>query len=190
MVKWQDQLEARLGNPPRLLVSSICYFVAIVLLPLLAVSAAAAVSRFWGKLTDSWLAVAMRYSFALVPIGFGMWLAHYSFHLFASYDTIVPATQRFAEDHGWNVLGAPLLQCACCRKPSDWIPNLEILMLDFGLLLSLYTAFRIAELRTVRISQALKAFAPWGLLIILLFACGVWIVCQPMEMRGTLPPAS
>ncbi len=105
----------------------------------------------------------MRYSFALVPIGFGMWLAHYSFHLFTSYDTIIPATQRFAEDHGWNVLVAPLLQCACCRTPSDWIPHLEILMLDFGLLLSLYTAFRIAELRTVCISQALKAFVPWGL---------------------------
>jgi len=33
-----------------------------------------------------------------VPIGFGMWLAHYSFHLFTSYGTILPAAQRFAED--------------------------------------------------------------------------------------------
>jgi hypothetical protein len=63
-------------------------------------------------------------------------------------------------------------------------------MLDFGLLLSLYTSFRIAETTTTRTSQALKAFMPWGLLICLLFAWGVWIVFQPMEMRGTLPPAS
>jgi cytochrome c oxidase assembly factor CtaG/polyferredoxin len=188
VVKWQDQLRLLLGKPPRVFVTTVCYFFAIVLLPLVVVSGAAAVSRFWGKLTDGWLSIATRYSFTLVPIGFGMWLAHYSFHLLTSYDTIIPATQRFAADHGWGALGAPLLRCTCCRPPSDWIPRLEILMLDVGLLLSLYTAFRIAESTTTRVSQALKAFVPWGLLIILLFACGVWIVFQPMEMRGTLPP--
>lgn len=187
VVRWEEQLAAQLGRPPRLLVTTLCYIAAIVLFPLLAVSAAAATSRLWGRLADSWLAVAVRYSFALVPIGFGMWLAHYSFHLFASYDAILPAVQRFAEDHGWN-LGSPILQCACCRPPFDWIPRLEILMLDLGLLLSLYTSFRIAETTTTHTSQALKAFMPWGFLICLLFACGVWIVFQPMEMRGTLPP--
>jgi cytochrome c oxidase assembly factor CtaG/ferredoxin len=189
-VKLQDQLWTALGNPPRLFVTTMYYFLAIVVLPFVAVRLAAAFSRSWGKLTDDWLSIAMRYSFALVPIGFGMWLAHYSFHLFTSYDTIIPATQRFAEDHGWDVLGVPLLQCACCRKPSDWIPHFEILVLDFGLLLSLYTAFRIAESSTTRVSQTLKTFMPWGLLICLLFALGVWIVFQPMEMRGTLPLAS
>ncbi len=35
VVKWQDQLEAELlGNPPRLLVTTVYYFVAIMLLPL------------------------------------------------------------------------------------------------------------------------------------------------------------
>src|SRR5258707_11886576 len=33
---------------------------------------------------------------------------------------------------------------------------------------------------------ALKVFAPWALLIVLLFAAGVWIVLQPMQMRGTM----
>jgi hypothetical protein len=189
VVNWQDQLGVALGNPPRILVTTACYFVAIVLLPILAITATAAMSRFWGKLTDGWLSVATRCSFALVPIGFGMWLAHYSFHFLTSYDTIIPATQRFAADQGWAALGAPLLQCACCRPPSDWIPHFEILMLDAGLLLSLYTALRITETNTDSVSQTLKVFFPWGLLICLLFACGIWIVLQPMEMRGTLPPA-
>ena len=60
-------------------------------------------SRAWscpGR--ESWLTTATRYSFALIPLGFGMWLAHYSFHFFTSCDTIIPATQRFAADHGWN----------------------------------------------------------------------------------------
>jgi hypothetical protein len=35
------------------------------------------------------------------------------------------------------------------------------------------------------VSQALKAFAPWAMLMAFLFAIGVWIVLQPMQMRGT-----
>jgi cytochrome c oxidase assembly factor CtaG len=189
VVKWQDQLRVAMGGPPQLFVTTLFYVLAIVVLPLVVVGCAAILSRVWGTLTDNWLVVATRYSFALVPIGFGMWLAHYSFHLLASYDTIIPTTQRFAADRGWNVLGAPLWQCSCCRPVAGWIPHLEILMLDFGLLLSLYTGFRIAEINTKSVSQAVKAFVPWALLILLLFIFGVWIVFQPMEMRGTLPPA-
>jgi hypothetical protein len=59
-------------------------------------------------------------------------------------------------------------------------------MLDFGLLLALYAAYRIALAQSERISQALQALAPWALLIIALFLIGVWIVLQPMQMRGTL----
>jgi cytochrome c oxidase assembly factor CtaG len=189
VVEWQDRLRNLLGNPPQLFVTTAFYFLAIILLPLTAVRIAAASSRAWGGLIDHWTIVATRLSFALVPIGFGMWLAHYSFHLFSSYDTIIAATQRFAADHGSSSLGEPQWQCACCRPAAAWIPHLEILMLDFGLLLSLYTGFRIAESNTTRISQALKVFAPWAILTLLLFICGVWIVFQPMEMRGTLPAA-
>jgi hypothetical protein len=86
-------------------------------------------------------------------------------------------------------LGEPLWQCACCRAATDWIPHAEIVMLDLALLLSLYTAFRISEHHTARLSVAINIFAPWALVIVLLFVCGVWIVFQPMEMRGTLPAA-
>ena len=103
-----------------------------------------------GALGMNCSSIATRYSFAFIPIGFGMWLAHYSFHFLTSFDSVIPAMQRFAADYGWNVLGSPLLQCACCRPVADWIPRLEILMLDFGLLLSLYAGFRIAETNTTR----------------------------------------
>ncbi len=61
-------------------------------------------------------------------------------------------------------------------------------MLDFGLLASLYTAFRIAEANTKTTANLLKSLAPWAGLIVALFIFGVWIVLQPMQMRGTLPP--
>ena len=68
----------------------------------------------------------------------------------------------------------------------DWLLRLEILFLDIGLLLSLYTAYRIALNLTPDLSRALRALAPWAVLLLALFAVGIWIVLQPMQMRGTL----
>jgi hypothetical protein len=31
-------------------------------------------------------------------------------------------------------------------------------------------------------------FLPWGTLTLALFAVAIWIIFQPMEMRGTFPP--
>ena len=86
-----------------------------------------------------------------------------------------------------SLLGEPQWVAACCRPVGAWLLRLEVLFLDMGLLLSLYTGYRIALSRSPRRSLALKALAPWAVLILLLFAAGVWIVFQPMEMRGTLP---
>ena len=145
----------------------------------------AVLSRWLGQLKESWLQVAIRFAFSLVPLGFGMWLAHYSFHFLASFDAVTPALQRFAGDVGL-ALGEPEWRCACCRPVADWLPHLEIVFLDLGLLLSLYSGYRIALTQSERESKAVKIFAPWALLIVLLFAAGIWIVLQPMQMRGTL----
>jgi len=187
VVQMQEQLWVRLGAPPQLVMTSLYYFVLLMLAPLLAVGIAAEASRRWAALPASSLQVATRYAYALVPLGFGMWLSHYSFHLLTSYGTIVPSSQRLAGDLGWTMFGEPLWQRACCMAVAEWIPHFEIMALDIGMLLSLYVGYRIAVADNLRMSQALRAFAPWGLLIVLLFAMGVWIVLEPMEMRGTLP---
>jgi hypothetical protein len=129
--------------------------------------------------------LAARYSFALVPLGFAMWLAHYSFHFLTSYDTAVPTAQRFAIDLGWAGLGEPLWLGSCCRPVAQWLPRLEIIFLELGLLLSLYAGYRISLARSAGRWRALKALLPWAFLMVLLFAAGVWIVLQPMQMRGT-----
>ena len=92
-----------------------------------------------------------RLSFGLVPIGFAMWLAHLSFHFLSSWGTWVPAGE---------------LQSA------------QILMLDCGLLLSLYVTWRIVE--------RLKIFLPWASVACALYAAGIWILLQPMQMRGMM----
>jgi hypothetical protein len=156
--------------------NTIFYFLALLVLPLLTFALARAAGR---------QEKATRFSFALVPLGFAMWFAHYSFHLLTSYDTLVPVTQRFTADLGWTILGEPSWVAGCCRTVGGWLPRLEILLLDFGLLLSLYTGYRIASSETPRFIQAVKILLPWAILMVLLFLAGVWIVLQPMQMRGT-----
>jgi hypothetical protein len=183
---WRERLGPFLGQPSPLLATSLFYLLALLVLPSVAIGSAAVLSRRWGQLTTSWFEVATRYSYALVPLGFSMWLAHYSFHFLTSYDTVVPTAQRFVADLGWTALGEPHWVAACCRPVMKWLPRLEVLFLDLGLLLSLYTGYRIALAQSPRLSQALRALAPWVLLIALLFALGIWLVFQPMQMRGTL----
>ncbi len=171
------EAQERLAGSP-LVATTAFYLLALLALPLLTVGVAATLSRRWGRLEASTLDVATRYAYALVPLGFGMWLAHYCFHFLTSYDTAVPVAQRFAADLGWTWLGEPAWDCGCCRPATGGLIRLELLFLDVGLLLSLYAGYRLAP--------SLKALAPWVLLMVLLFAAGVWILFQPMQMRGTL----
>jgi cytochrome c oxidase assembly factor CtaG/polyferredoxin len=189
VLEWRDALTARLHQRSPFLVISGYYVVGLLALPALLVGIAAWLCRWAGRLQASRLEIATRFVSALVPLGFSMWLAHYSFHFLAGFDGVTPALQRFAGDHGWAILGEPAWVRACCRPVADWLPRLEILFLDLGLLLALYVAYRIALTQSERGSQALKVLAPWAVLIFLLFAAGVWIVLQPMQMRGTLSSA-
>jgi hypothetical protein len=153
------------------------------------VGSSAALCRWSGQLEVPMWEAAARFSYALVPLGFSMWLTHFCFHFLASFDAVGPAVQRFAGDLGWSFLGEPAWARACCQPVADWLPRLEILVLDLGLLLSLYVGYCIALSQSQQTSQALKMLAPWVVLIVLLFAAGVWIVLQPMQMRGTLSAA-
>ena len=181
VVDWQESLALRLGLRTPLAVTTAYYLVALIVLPALSVGFATLLSRRWDGANA--LETATRFSFALVPLGFSMWLAHYGYHLLTSYRAAIPAAQRFAARLGRDVLGSPEWSDACCQPVPDWLPRLEIVCLDFGLLLALYSGYRIALGRSPRPG---RAFAPWATLIVALFAVGVWIVLQPMQMRGTM----
>ena len=191
VVQWQAHFSSLLGQQSPLLAVSVFYGTVLVVLPVLAVGAAASLSRRWGRAsagrggaTPPLLATATRFSYAFVPLGFGMWLAHYSYHFLTSWDAAAPVTQRFLIDMGCLGFGRPEWVASCCRPVADWLPRLEIVFLDIGLLLSLYTSYRICQSQATRPTQALKAFSPWAVLMVVLFLAGVWIVLQPMQMRG------
>lgn len=182
---WFDWLGSAMGAPSRAVTISVIFTAALIALPVVTIGLCAALSRHWAGLDEPLIGIASRFAFALVPLGFGMWLSHYGYHFFTSWETIVPALQRVAADFGWGDINAIPYQCECCGSAGDWMWRAQLLMLDGGLLGSLYASFRIAESIAFDTRRAIKAFAPWAGLIILLFAAGVWIVFQPMEMRGT-----
>ena len=186
VVECERRWQAALGlASPRSMVT-VFYLLALGIVPLVAVALASVLSRRWAGLKPTTRQTATRFTYALVPLGFGMWLAHYSFHLFTSYQTIVPTTQRFAADLGLHALGEPQWSCACCAPVAVWLFRVELLFLDFGFLGSLYTAYRLAWTDGQPACHPFEIFIPWAVLITCLFLLGVWLVFQPMEMRGTM----
>ncbi len=187
LVNWLTQMMRLSGVQSPLVATSVFYLTALVALPVVLVGSTATISRSWSRMPGSRLDGATTYAYALVPLGFAMWMAHYSFHFLTSFATVVPTTQRFVGELGWTILGSPQWSCACCTPAAHWLVRTEILFLDVGLLLSCYAGYRIANSQASRSLVALKAFIPWAALMLLLFATGIWIVFQPMQMRGTLP---
>ena len=68
----------------------------------------------------------------------------------------------------------------------EWLTALQLVLLDAGLLASLYAGWRIAVQSRGRGRRALALLAPWTPVIAGLWVTGVWIVFQPMQMRGMM----
>ena len=67
VARWQSRGLHFLGQRVPVLVTSLYYVTALIVLPLLMVGAAAVLSRQWGKLAMSGLSVATRFSYSIVP---------------------------------------------------------------------------------------------------------------------------
>jgi ferredoxin len=126
--------------------------------------------------------IAMRYAYALIPFGTGVWLAHYWFHFLTGLLTIVPVAQSAAVDAaGRAILGEPDWRWLGMRPGSVFPLQIGVVLL--GALGSLVIAHRMAE-RDAPESPS-KAAAPWSAVIVGLTVLALWILAQPMEMRGT-----
>lgn len=158
----------------------------LVVLPAMLLGGAAAVSRHvMGGRDAAVRATALRYAIALLPLGFGLWLAHYSFHLLTGVLTIVPVAQSAAADlAGWPMLGEPLWRWVGLRPGAVFPFQFGFVLM--GALGSFATAYALAERDAP--SRPAAAAAPWGVVLALLAAAAIWVLTQPMEMRGVELP--
>lgn len=159
------------------------FAVGLVALPLLATGTTAWTSRVLSGGVEPLHRRVATYVWALVPLGFGMWTAHYLLHFLAGGLTVVPLVQETLE-----ALGLPsgeLQWGAGALVPEPWLLPIGIVCLQGGLLLTLVAGYRIARREEERRNRAVRAFVPWAVLAILLALAGIWLLTQPMEMRGT-----
>lgn len=128
------------------------------------------------------VSLLVRYSYALVPLGFGIWLAHYSFHFFTGFLTFIPVFQSAASDVGMNVLGTPAWGLTGLAVAP--VHAIEFGFIGLGLLGSLLISYRLAEQDAP--ANAVRVFLPWAGLAAVLSVAAIWLLSQPMEMRGTI----
>jgi hypothetical protein len=150
--------------------------------PVVLLGAAGWLTVRWAGRGGGVLQAVVRYSYALIPMGFGVWLAHYGFHFLTGLLTFIPVAQSAAAaGAGWPVLGEPAWHLT--GLPERVVYPLELGFLGLGLLGSLLLTYRLAEEDGG--ARRGRVFATWACLCVALWASGLWLMSQPMEMRGT-----
>ncbi|HEX6717117.1 MAG TPA: 4Fe-4S dicluster domain-containing protein, partial [Pyrinomonadaceae bacterium] len=148
--------------------------------PVLLIGIAAWLSRVWGGSERPLVSLAARYAYSLAPIGFGIWLAHYGFHFLTGLYTIIPVTQAALAELGWAVLGQP--QWGLAGLAPNVVQLFEIGFITLGLFGSLLVSYAIAA--TEEVKHPLRVFIPWAVLSVIIAGGALWLMFQPMEMRG------
>jgi hypothetical protein len=171
-----------LGTTSDVLTLAILFVTALVVAPVLLLgSAAAATAWLTGGPLSSCVRTAASYAPALVPLGVGVWLSHYGFHLLTGALTIVPVMQSAAIDLlGWAALGSPLWSWTG-MQPGQVFP-IEVGVILLGAIGSLGVADVIS--RRDHADRAWRATFPWAVVTLALALAAVWILSQPMQMRG------
>jgi polyferredoxin len=177
----QAWLSRVLGLTHRGPILAILFAAALVVEPVVLLGLASWLTRRLTGSRQGLLALATRYAYTLVPLGFGVWLAHYAFHFLTGFWTFIPVSQSALKDLGWPVLGKPRWQLG--GLPVAVVYPLEIALLGLGLVGSWVVAYRLA--RKDSPARPERSFVPWAALSVLLWLAAVWLLSQPMEMRGT-----
>jgi hypothetical protein len=149
--------------------------------PLLLIGVAAWLTRIWGRNQKPLLSVAVCYSYSLAPLGFGIWLAHFGFHFLTGLYTLVPVTQAALAELGWAVLGQP--QWSVPGLPPNVVQLFEFGFIALGLLGSLLVSYALA---TAEEQHPRRVFVLWCTLALIIAAGAIWLISQPMEMRGVV----
>lgn len=172
-----------MGTTSETPVLGIVFVTGLVLIPLVLCGGAAWLTRRLASAPGLGVKdVALRYAYALVPFGAGVWFAHYGFHFLTGVWTVVPVAQSAAIDTaGRALLGGPDWRWLG-MAPGTVFP-LQLGAVLLGTLGSLALVHRVSERDHPGFAR--RAAAPWTVLVLGLTVLALWILAQPMEMRGT-----
>jgi hypothetical protein len=163
-------------------VLSVIFAAFLVVEPVALLGLAAWWTRVWAGGQRALMPLMLRYTYGLVPLGFGMWLAHYNFHFLSGLCAIIPVTQSAAASLGIHFLGVP--RWTLRGLPSNVVQVGQIGFLLLGFAASLAIIYALAEDDSPQ--KPARAFVPWATVCIVLWAASMWLIYQPMEMRAML----
>ena len=182
---WRDVWIGRLSLTSAAPVTALLFLIVLLLATLL-FGAVIMAGTYVCHIVSATREIFCRFALALVPAGLAMWGAHLLFHLSTSWSTAWPVLQRAALDLGVPWLGVPRWQTPASLLTPDMLLDVQLVFMDAGLLLSLYVGWRIAQSYRKKTGGVLLLWTPWASLVAGLYACGIWIFLQPMQMRGMM----
>jgi polyferredoxin len=126
-------------------------------------------------------AAVLAYAYTLIPVGLGIWTAHYGFHLLTGALTIVPVVQSAVVDAvGAALLGGPHWGWVGMQPGAVFPLQLGCVVLG--------TAGSVAMVHAISMrdhaARPALASAPWLAVVLLIASTALWILSQPMEMRS------
>jgi ferredoxin len=158
------------------------FVVALVIEPIVLIGTAAVISQRASGTHRKLAVYTQHFMRSLIPLGFAIWLAHYGFHFFTGFLTVIPVTQHAVQQtFGTALLGSPQWQLG--GMPESLVFVLEVGFMILGLCGACAVTLQVA--RNLGVPRAHAAAAPWIALHCLLFFMAMWILSQPMDMRGT-----
>lgn len=187
---WRDHVAARLNLASTLPVTSALFFLFLLVTPAVLISCSVLAGRAIAGIKAPTLEVIRRFSLALVPLATGMWAAHFLFHFLIGWKSAWPVFQRVMGDLGIAVTHQRASWGSGLRFGMANVRVLQTLLLDIGLLVTLYLGWRIARTYAPKVRIAFCALLPWSGVAVGLYLFGVWTCVQPMQMRGLCSPVS
>ena len=163
-------------------VLAIVFALSLIVEPLLLIGLAAWLTRLWENRKRSLITVAVRYSYSLVPLGFGIWLAHFGFHFLTGLYTFIPVTQAALADFGWAILGEP--RWGISGLAPNVVQLFEFGFIALGLIGSLLVSYGIVTAE--KVDHPTRVFSIWATVSLLMAGSAFWLMSQPMEMRGVV----
>ncbi len=125
-----------------------------------------------------------RYALGLLPLSFGIWIAHYAFHFNVGGLGLWPTFQNLFVRLGIPILGQPQWQSGTLL-PYEFIEPFQLLMIYGGLMLSGISLYQISR-KMYKKKVAGRAMLPFLGLAVLLAIAAFLITTQPMQPRGSL----
>jgi len=177
----EQRLATAIGARAEWPVLAVIFLGGLVIAPALLLSGAGTMTRLFAESRRTLRATVLAYAYALIPVGLGIWVAHYGFHLLTGALTIVPVVQSATVDaFGHALLGGPFWGWVGLQPGSVFPVQLGCVLLGAAGSMAMVQAISERD----QPSQPMLASAPWLVVILLLTTTALWILSQPMEMRA------